>query len=75
MANEDTYRQILKARQIHIIAAVIGRSVTNISVALFQLRLAIERLYSYFLWSIIAFTVCFIVACTCTLVSFITRVA
>jgi hypothetical protein len=75
LANEDTYRQILKARQIHIIAAVVGRSVANISVALFQLRLAIERLYSYFLWGIIAFTVCFIVACTCTLVSLIAIVA
>jgi hypothetical protein len=75
MANEGAYRQILKARQIHIIAAVVGTSVSNISVALFQLRLAIERLYSYFLWGIIAFTVCFTVACACTLVSLIIRVA
>lgn len=75
MTNEDAYRQILKARQIHIIVAIVSRSVVNISIALFQLRLAIERLYSYFLWAIIAFTVCFIVACTCTLVSLTTRVA
>lgn len=73
-ANEDAYREILKARQVHMIAAVVGISVVKVSVAFFLLRLAIRRLYSYFLWSVIAFTGCFMVACAGSLVRYVTGV-
>lgn len=71
-ADEEAYRQILKARQVHMIAVVIGLSVAKISVAFFLLRLTIRRLFSYLLWGVIIFLTCFTIACTGTLVYHIT---
>lgn len=67
-SDHASYRQILKARQVHMIFVVIGISVAKISVAFFLLRLTIRRLYSSFLWGIVIFLTCFTIACTCTLV-------
>ncbi|XPS81328.1 hypothetical protein M3J07_013292 [Ascochyta lentis] len=74
-ADEGNYRQILRARQIHMIAVVIGISLAKISICFFLLRLTVSRLCSYFLWSIIVFTACFAIACTGTLIFQCTPVA
>ena len=68
------YRELLKARLFHQVWVVVGLALVKISICLFLLRLVEKKpynrkLYTWFLWSFIAFMTAFTVASVLTLVS------
>ncbi|KAF1834932.1 hypothetical protein BDW02DRAFT_317965 [Decorospora gaudefroyi] len=67
-ANPEGYRNLLKARQIHMIAVVAGISLVKISVSFFLLRLATKKAYVWFLYGLIGFLALFTLACMGTLI-------
>jgi predicted cobalt transporter CbtA len=66
-ANQEHYRTLLKARQIHMIAVVAGISLAKISISLLLLRLVARRVYQWFLWGMVGFMIAFMFACMGTL--------
>jgi predicted cobalt transporter CbtA len=66
-ANQEQYRTLLKARQIHTVAVVAGISLAKISISLLLLRLAARKVYRWCLWGMVGFMVAFMLACMGTL--------
>lgn len=66
-ADQESYRTLLLARQIHQICVMMGICFVKISVSFLLLRLAARKTYTWFLWGMIGFLVCFMLTCLGTL--------
>lgn len=65
--DKESYRNLLKLRQVHQITVGIAITMVKISICFFLLRLVARKAHVWFLRGLIIFLFLFIVACAGTL--------